>query len=183
MRKSLTALALCLLAARAAGTDPAPAGGEFTATATVESKQGTRSMAFSVSVSNPRSPEQVLPLQKVLEEGGQQALLNVIRGGSGGQLKLGALAYPVDLSIAEPVKGGERYLLVLTRPLRIEEVNEGQPSLDFPFTVIAFEVPEFGRGEGKIAVRAALSVEADGHVRVDTYDAPIGKLKDVHRTK
>ncbi len=183
MRNILRAIALIVAAAPAAATEPAQAGGEFGATATVSTRQGTRSMAFDIVVASPMSLEQAQPLKKVLEEGGQQALLNAIRGAGRGRIRLGGYEYPVDLVVAEKTRDGNRYIVVTARTLRYEEVQEGRDSMDHPFTVIVFEVPGFGRGDGRIYTRAALSVDADGHVKADQYDGHPGTLKDVRRIK
>ena len=122
-------------------------------------------------------------LKQILDTGGQQALVNAIRGGPGGQFRLGAIQYPIDLAVAEPVSDGARYVVVTTRSLRVEEVNEGRASLDHPFTVIVFDVPEFGAGQGRVFTQAALWVDADGNVQAEQYDGDPGTLKDVRRVK
>jgi len=183
MKLAFRATALLLLFGLPAGAAERSPAGEFAATATLTTNQGTRSMGFTVVVSNPRTLEQALPLKKILEEGGQQALLNAMRGSPGGQFRLGALVYPIDLVVAEPVKDGEHYFIVTARALHIEEVNEGRPSLEHPFTVVEFVVPEFGRGEGHVYTQSALLVDAEGHVRVQQYEAEPGMLKDVRRVK
>jgi hypothetical protein len=183
MRHILRTLTLILLAVPLAGAGSPPAGGEFTATATVETRQGTRSMGFTVVASRPMSREEVQPLKRVLAEGGQQALLNSIRGSQRGRLKLGGMEYPIDLVVAEAVKDGERYIVVTARSLRYEEVTEGSSSLDHPFTVFVFDVPGFGSGTGRIYTQAALSVDADDRVQVDQYDGKPGALKDVRRVR
>jgi hypothetical protein len=182
MRLAFRVLALLLLAASAAADDM-PKGGEFTATATVTSKQGTRSMGFDVVVTNPLSVEQAQPLKRVLEEGGQQALLNAIRGSGRGRIRLGAVEYPIDLVVAEKTRDGERYSVITARTLKYEEVQEGRPSLNHPFTVIVFDVPGFGKGEGRIYTKATLSVDAEGHVKAEQYESQPGTLKDVKRLK
>ncbi len=182
MKSAARALALVLLAAPAFAGD-LPKGGEFTATATVTSSQGTRSMAFDVVVTRPMSIEQALPLKKILEEGGQQALLNTIRGSGRGQIRLGGLVYPIDLVVAEKTKDGESYSVVTARAMKFEEVQEGRPSLDYPFTIIVFDVPGFGKGTGHIFTKAALFVDDDGHVRAEQYEHAPGVLKDVKRLK
>lgn len=176
-------LLLVLLAVPLPAEEGAPAGGDFTATATMTTKQGTRSLAFTVSVQRPRSAADAAPLKQVLETGGQQALLNAIRGGPGGQFRLGAIQYPIDLVLAEPVRDGARYVVVTGRSLRVEEVNEGRESLDHPFTVIVFDVPEFGAGQGHVYPQAALWIDSDGYVQVEQYDGEPGTLKDVRRVK
>ncbi len=153
--------------------------GTFTAMAVVETSQGTRQMGFTIVVSNPMTRDRALPLKKVLEEGGQQALVNAIRGMSQGRFLLGAVEYAVDLIVAEPSDKGVQYYVITSRTLQYEEVTDGSQSVDYPFTVLSFFVPEFGSGDGKIFTRAALAVDPDGHVRADQYRGKPGILKDV----
>ncbi len=183
MLTTIRTLAMVLLAAPLAAAEPPPKGGEFGATATVNTKQGTRSMSFDVVVTSPMSVEQARPLKRVLGEGGQQALLNSIRGAGRGRIRLGGFEYPIDLVVAEKVKDSDRYVVVTARALKYEEVNEGRGSLEHPFTVIVFDVPDIGKGEGFIYTQAALSVDVEGHVQADQYEGQPGTLKDVRRIK
>jgi len=157
--------------------DPA----RFTMTAEVTSSQGTRSMPITLIVARPISREEAEPLKKVLESGGQQALLAALRGGNRGRLSLGGLEYPLDLVIAEPYKDGVRYIVVTTRALHVEEINDSQPSLDYPFSVAVFEVPDFGSGHGDLYRRAALAIDEEGRVRIESYDGDPGQLEDIDR--
>jgi hypothetical protein len=182
MRFLTRAIALTLLAT-SASADDLPKPGEFSATATVTSSQGTRSLSFNVVVTSPISIEQALPLKKILAEGGQQALLNTIRGSNRGRIRLGGLEYLADLVIAEKTKDGDRYCLVTSRTMGYEEAQEGRPSLDYPFTIIVFDVPEFVKGTGHIFTKAALYVDDEGHARAEQYEHDPGTLKDVKRLK
>jgi len=183
MKRPALALLLALGIAPAGGAATDKAVGEFTATAVVESSQGTRSMGLTLVVTNPMSAAEAQPFKRILQEGGQQALLNAIRGASRGRFRLGAIEYPMNLVVAEPTRDGYRYVVVTERPLRIEEVNEGSPSLDHPFTILVFDVPEFGSGEGQLFTQAAIQVDADGHPSVDQYEPRRGTLKDVRRSR
>jgi hypothetical protein len=182
MRTIVRSIALVLVAVAAAAQDT-PKGGEFTATATVTSKQGTRSMGFDVIITNPLSLEQAQFFRRVLEEGGQQVLLNTIRGSQRGRIRLGAFEYPIDLVVAEKTKDGERYGVVTARTMSYEEAQEGRPSVDYPFTIIIFDVPGFGKGTGHIFTKAALYVDEEGHIRAEQYEHEPGTLKDVKRKK
>jgi hypothetical protein len=155
--------------------------GEFSATASIDTPSGTRSMAFDVVVSNPRSLADVVPLKKVLENGGQQALANAIRGGGQGQIKLGALVYPVDLVAAERIEDGWRYFIVTTRPINTGSEEDGGASLDYPFAVFGFDATDFDSDDGVIYTRAALSIDPDGHLHVAQYGGQPGTLTDVSR--
>jgi hypothetical protein len=175
---ALAFLLLSSLGRIAGAADPA---GEFTATARVETRSGTRSTACTIIVNRPIPYEEAAPLRKLLEEGGQQAVRTAILGGSRGQLSLGGITYPLDLVIFEPKGRGFRYVVVTSRPIRWEESELGEPSLDYPFTVLVFEEPQVGLGEGQICPRAALEIDEDGHVRAVAHEGRMGVLKEIRR--
>jgi hypothetical protein len=156
--------------------------GSFAAMAVVETSTGTRQMGFTVVVSHPMTMEETLPYKKILQEGGQQALVNSIRGMGRGSFLLGMVEYPIDVIVAEPNDNGVKYSVVTTRQLQYEEVVDGARSMDYPFTVLVFQVPDFGRGDGKIFTKAALSVDEEGHVKAQQFRGKAGVLKDVRRT-
>jgi hypothetical protein len=155
--------------------------GQFTATAEVSTSQGSRSMVFQIVVSRPLSIGDALPFRHALETGGQQGLLALLRSNGSGQFLLGAVEYPINLIVAEPVKDGYRYIVVTARNFTYEEVNEGRPSMDFPFAVAVFQAPEFGTGDGTIYPKAALSIDAEGHVKAEPFEGRTGRLKEVRR--
>ena len=100
-------------------------------------------------------------------------------GRADGQLMLGALQMPVALVVAEEQGSGYRYLFLTARRIRVEETTFGEESLGYPFGVAVFEVNDFGDGEGRLHVAAALSIDADGHIEVDDYNGADGRLEDV----
>jgi hypothetical protein len=154
----------------------------FTATAEMTTSQGTRRLPLTVIVGRPLTKDEARPLRQTLEHGGQQALLTAIRGGNRGRLNLGNLEVPLDLVVFEPLSdGGTRYVVVTTRSLKIDEVNESAPSLDYPFAVAIFDVPDFGAGQGQLFPRASLSIQENGRILLEHYDDEPGQLKDVRR--
>ncbi|HJW14389.1 MAG TPA: hypothetical protein VJ776_06820 [Thermoanaerobaculia bacterium] len=164
-------------AALASGGSPE----EFTATAEMTTSQGTRSMPVAFVVSRPLTAAEARPLREVLERGGQLALKEAIRGADRGRERIGAFEYPIDLVIKEPVSDGFRYLLVTTRRLKYEEVRESRDSLDYPFAVAVFDMPEFGSGEGQLYTQASLAIDSEGGVRVSQYGSAPGRIKDIRR--
>ena len=157
--------------------------GEWTATASITTSQGTRSMPVGIVVTSPLSPEQALPLRDVLEIGGQQALLNAIRGGGRGSLRLGGMEYPVDLVVAQPTDDGFHYVIVTARQIKYEETVDEKyaGSLDYPFGILVFDSSGFGTSEGVLFTRGALSISEEGRVQASQYDGEPGTLKDVKR--
>ena len=119
---------------------------------------------------------EVVPLKRVLEEGGQRALVNTIRGSARGKIRIGGLEHSIDLVVAEPIEDGYHYVVVTTRPFRFEEPGDDRPSADYPFAVLVFDVPEFGSGEGKILPKASLSIDVDGRVRRESGRGRTGNV-------
>ena len=176
----LAAAGAALVAAPMGAQNKGPAG-EFTATARVETPSGSRTMGLQIFVQRPMSVEEAQPLKKVLAEGGQQALLAAIRGSNRGHFRFGAMDYPIDLVVAQETRDGFKYIIVTGRAFKYEEVQEGRESLEHPFSVLIFEVPSFGFGQGEVYTKAAIQVEDDGWVRVYEYGKDPGTLKDVKR--
>jgi hypothetical protein len=177
-----TALLLLATAAilRAADADPR---GEWSATASITTRQGSRSMPVRIVVTNPLSPQQAMPLKDVLEHGGQQALLNAIRGGGRGTLRLGGMEYPLDLVVAQPTEDGFRYVIVTARQIKYEETVDTNysGSLDYPFGIIVFDSPGIHTSTGMVFTRGALSISDEGRPQASQYDGEPGTLRDVKR--
>jgi hypothetical protein len=180
--KQTTALLLFLAAATLRGAD-ADARGEWSATASITTRQGTRSMPVRIVVTNPLSPQQAMPLKDVLERGGQQALLNAIRGGGRGTLRLGGMEYPLDLVVAQPTDDGFRYVIVTARQIKYEETADPKysGSLDYPFGILVFDSPGIHASSGMVFTKGALSISDEGRPQASQYDGEPGTLKDVKR--
>jgi hypothetical protein len=178
--KRLTAVFLFLTAATLRGAD---ARGEWSATASITTRQGSRSMPVRIVVTNPLSPQQAMPLKDVLEHGGQQALLNAIRGGGRGTLRLGGMEYPLDLVVAQPTEDGFRYVIVTARQIKYEETVDPSHagSLDYPFGILVFDSPGIHTSTGMVFTRGALSISDEGRPQASQYDGEPGTLKDVKR--
>ena len=180
MKKMTTATtlvcAVLMLSIPAAADGP---GGSFTATAVMKDSMGTRSMPVTLVANRFTSVEQAQGLAKVLEQGGQGAVLAALTGRSDGQFMMGALQMPVALVVAEEQPSGYRYIFLTARRIQVEETTFGEDSLDYPFGIAVFEVNDFGDGEGKIHVAAALSIDADGHIEIDDYDGEDGRLEGI----
>ncbi|KAA0254934.1 hypothetical protein FBQ97_10660 [Acidobacteria bacterium ACD] len=171
-------LASLALALPAGAADPR---GRFSAEASITTSQGTRRLAFDIVVDRPYTLEQALPLKKTLEEGGTPALEAALSRMHAGRLKVGNLERGLQLVLAEETSRGIRYVVVASRAIGTDELARGLDSVDYPFLVADFEVPEFGTGDGKIYPKASLSIGGDGRVQVDQYGGAEGELTHVKR--
>jgi hypothetical protein len=178
--KILAAAAAVLLSSCLAARADGPTG-QFNATAEVETSMGTQSIGMSIVVTSPMTRADAKVYKKILKDRGQRGLAAAIRGGNQGSFRFGALEYPVDMVIAEPVQDGYRFIVITTRPLEYEEIRQGKASLNNPFTVAVFTVPDFGWGDGQLYTKAKLTIDSDGRVQAATYKNRTGSLKDVTR--
>ncbi len=129
------------------------------------------------------SVEELQNLAGVLENGGQFGLLSVLKGRSDGQLRMGAINMPIALVVVEEQGRDYRYLFLTPRRIQVEEEMLGEESLNYPFGIAEFEVDRFGRGEGRIHVAAALSIDADGYVEIEDYDGVDGTIDRIKQTE
>ena len=169
-------LLLVGLASGAAAQRPAT---RFEAVAEVSGKQGTRSMPVSFSVDRAMTFEDAVRYREVLKSGGQTALLDVIRQHVCGRILLGAQELPLNLIFAEKTSDGWKYVVVTARNFHIDEVQLQTESLDYPFGVAVFTVPDGRRGEGQLLTRATLAIGADGRATAAGYEGQTGRLKDI----
>jgi hypothetical protein len=171
---------LIVLATAAAASEP---GGEFTATAVVETPQGTRRMPVTLVVDRYTSPEEAKALKPVLQKGGQGALLASLQGRRDGRLALGALQLPIALAVTVPTDDGFWYLLITSRAIKVAETERGMDSLDYPFGVAVFEVGDFGTGEGELHVAGALAIDDEGYLTVADYENVPGQLLEIKKVR
>ena len=179
---AVSCLVITVVSMVVTAAEPVP-GREFEATAKVKTRQGSRTMTFTLLASRYTSLDDASHLAELLAAGGQGAVLSSLKGRNDGILRLGVLEVPISLAIAQPVAEGYRYIFVTARRIRVEEVNEGAESLDYPFGVAVFELGDFGRGEGQIYPAAALRIGDEGYVEVEQYEIDPGRLADVKRIR
>ncbi len=151
----------------------------ISATAVVDTSQGTRRMPVTFVAFRFTPLEQARQLAGVLERGGQQALVATLRGRRDGEVQLGAMTLPIALVVVEPEGSGYRYLFLTPRRIQVREEQFGSDSLDYPFGVLELEIDDMGHGEGELHVAARLEVDSGGHVSFDDYDGMDGFLEDI----
>jgi len=181
-RHTVWAVMFAVVALPAFATEPRP-GREFTATAVVDTPQGTRRMPVTLVVDRYTDPEQARALKPTLEQGGQSALLAALRGRQDGRLTLGALQQSIALAVTVPTADGFWYLLITPRTIKIAETERGMDSLDYPFGVAVFEVGDFGTGEGELNVAGALAIDDEGYLTVADYQNAPGRLLEIKKVR
>ena len=158
-------------------------GREFSAEAVVNNREGRNRMLMTFVVQRFTSVEELQNLAGVLENGGQFGLLSVLKGRRDGQLRLGASNMPIALVFVEEQGRGYRYVFLTPRRIKVDEEMLGEESLNYPFGIAEFEVDRFGRGEGRIHVAAALSIDAAGYVEIEDYDGVDGRIERIKQLR
>ena len=178
---ALLALVACLIPQMTAFADEP--GREFSAEAVVNRREGRDRMLVTFVIQRFTSVEELQNLAGVLENGGQFGLLSALKGRRDGQLRLGAINMPIALVVAEEQGRGFRYLFLTPRRIQVNEEMLGEESLDYPFGIAEFEVDRFGRGEGRLHIAAALSIDADGYVEIEDYDGVDGTIDRIKQVR
>jgi len=141
---------------------------------------GTRRLQVSIRIDSVTPREAALQLAG-LARNGQGNLLAALKGTSNGRIILGVVEYPLNLVAVKSTGGRRRYVAVTARPFGIYEVDTGQPSLNYPFGVMSFEVDDRGWGEGQVFPAASISVTDDGSIVVQNYSDTPGRIIEVRR--
>ena len=108
-----------------------------------------------------------------------------LRGRSNGKLHMGGLVIPLGIVVAKELDNGDyRYTFVTARRIKVEEDNLDQESLNYPFSVISFEVGDWGTGEGTLYTAAKIHVDPeDMSVTIEQYEFEPGKIYNVKIVK
>ncbi len=160
-------------------------GRQFEASAEVTNSQGTRRMTVGLTVRQFTPVEEAKELANVVNRGGQRALVASLRGRGDGKLHMGGMVHSLGIVVAKELDNGDyRYTFVTARRIRVEEENLDQESLNFPFSVITFEVGDWGTGEGTFYSAAKIHVDPeDLTVTVEQYDYDPGRIYNVKKLK
>ncbi len=182
-REKCIGLAAVLSAAVVFAGESAVPGREFSATFKFKGRQGDRRIAASILIDRFTPVAEARQLKEVLKSQGQSGLVAALRDRRNGRLRLGALEYSLDLAVAKPSEDGFLLLIVTTRPIRLEETQQGSGSLDYPFGAVSIQLDGFGRGEGRFFPTAALAIDADGAVTVQQFVEGEGRVTDVKKVR
>jgi hypothetical protein len=177
-------VAALLLMGMALGADgPIKLPEELTASIELEGGRisGTRHLQVSIRIDSLTPRETARQLAGLTRNGGQGTLVSALKGTSNGRIILGVIEYPLNLITIIPLEGKRRYVAVTARPFDVTEVNTGQPSLEYPFGVISFDLDDRGSGEGTLFLAASIAVSDEGTIVVESYSETPGRIVEVRR--
>lgn len=123
----------------------------------------TSTNTFTLNINGTTPDGEVDRLVSILQEGGQDNLLNSIRKNDFGNVSIGArLGRTLNSVRIDEVNGKKRIRAVFERWMNISELRGGYRSLDYPFGYIEIFVdPATGKGEGTMIEAAKIRWKRD----------------------
>ncbi len=131
---------------------------------------GGQSTTIDIHISGQTSDQEAQRLVQVLNQQGQDALVNELRNKDLG--KIGATgSVGIDLAVVRvhPTEKGKTIRLVAVRDIPFVERFLGGRSTNYPFTMAEFTVNDEGKGEGRLIVGAKVKVNDAEDVIIESY--------------
>jgi hypothetical protein len=145
---------------------------------------------FNLRINGRTSDDQARRYLGVLQESGQDRVLDAIRREDLGSFSVGnALGRRLNVVHESTVDGRRRLFIVFERWLRFAEVRGGYRSVDYPFGVIElFLDPRTGRGEGTYIAAARIRYDRNNRsgqdqVEIENFATYPVKLTNVRQAR
>lgn len=143
-----------------------------------------RTARLTMRIERWSTDEERMRLYNTLAEGGEEALLKVMRERIVGYVWFtGTTRWPLNVASTGKTEKGVLVRLVTERPLGFGEVAGSMRTLENRFGVIEFTIDESGKGTGYIIPMAKVSVNQDGKLEVETFGTTPQKLTNVRQEK
>ena len=147
----------------------------------------TITRTFKLYINGRTSDSQAQNFLGVLQESGQQRLLDAIDKQDLGRFSVGAsVGVPINVVREDLIDGKQRIFIVFKRLTEFAEFRGGYRSLDYPFGVIEIYVdPRTGKGEGTYIAAAQIRWKRDKNegyrVEIENFATFPAKLLGVTR--
>ena len=125
---------------------------------------GTTTNTFTLIINGETPDNEVNRLVGILQEGGQDRLLDAIRRNDLGNFSVGGrIGRNINAVRIDEVNGQRRIRALFERWIRFGEIRGGYRSVDYPFGYLEIFIdPRTGRGEGTLIEAAQIRWRRDG---------------------
>jgi hypothetical protein len=176
--------ALCLVAASA---DGAAAQSKQYVQGQVVGIGGRRAglnRAFSLTINNYSTADDVDSLNRALRSGGQDELLRVLKGLNAGRVSVGNnVGVKANAVISTPTaEGGTKLTVLFERDVAIFERRYGTRSQDYRFGYAEIYLDARGRGQGTFIPAAKVKLEGDNNWVVEDFGEFPARLMGLRST-
>jgi len=179
----VASLVVCLVAPALA--EKAPLADRFEGVFISMNAPGAMGSRVEIWIDAYTSDDVAAQLVGLLEQKGQQDVLNQVTKLQAGRLQIGTSnAYPIAVARQRANDDGSRTVfLVSSRPFAGFEPRTGTRIEDYPFGIIELKLDATGKGEGQIIGAAQLSFDpATKHLNIASYAVEPGRLSEVKDT-
>lgn len=136
---------------------------------------------FTLRINSLTPQQDVDRYMAELKRGGQDALMDAIRGSKRGTVQVGTqLARDANAIWVTDEGEGKKITILFERWLGFGELRRGARSVDYPFTYVEIFIDEKGRGEGTLIPAARVRYKSNGTIEFENfgiYPARLTNLK------
>jgi hypothetical protein len=149
----------------------------------VGGSRGTVTSNFTLRIDSYTSDDEVLRLTRLLRDGKQDALLDVIGNRRLGTIQIGTnIGQDINAVWVSVGEEGERKITALSkRWVGFFERRRGTRSIDYPFTYVELFIDERGRGDGGLIPAAKVRALSDKTIEVENFGIYPARLTNVKR--
>jgi hypothetical protein len=148
----------------------------------VGGRLGGVTRSFSLTLDGRTPDTEASRAVAILAEGGQDALLDTLRGKRLGRFSLGGqLARDLNFVNETMLPNGERKIVILfERWMNLYELRSGERSTDYPFSYVELILDRSGRGQGTFIPAARIRFK-NNLVEVENFGIYPARLYGVRR--
>lgn len=132
----------------------------------------TTTSTFTLALTGKTSDDKAQQFLGILQDGGQDAVLNAINKENVGYFSVGGhLARTINVVRESTVDGNLRVFAIFERWMQFAELRGGYRSLDYPFGVIEIFIdPKTGKGDGTYIAAAQIRWKKDKKTGVEQVE-------------
>lgn len=143
---------------------------------------GGRSTTLDIRIKGQTSDQEVARLVSLLEEKGQDALVDALSNKNLGTIgTTGTVGVDLVVVRIHPTETGKTIRLITIRDMPFFERFFGGRSTNYPFAMAELKVDKQGKGEGTMVVGTKFHVDDAGVLIIETYNEQTLRLLNVRR--
>jgi hypothetical protein len=135
---------------------------------------------FTAYIDSFCTDEERIALAKAVIQGGQPALLKVLRGMKHGRISFGQrVGYDINAAVSLQTEQGRIVRIALDRPIAMFEARNSTRSRDYPIGFLEFTLDEKGEGGGQMIIAAQVGFDKKGTLELESYSSNPIKIQGV----
>jgi hypothetical protein len=149
----------------------------------VNTNNSLRTRTIHIVIERWSTPEESARLKAVFVESGADELLSAlqrVRPRCGYVRTSNSLGWDIWYARETPLsEGGRKIVLATDRPVGMWEASNSGRSMDYQFSLAEMRLPAEGKGQGKAIPAAKLTLDNDGGLEIENYQAQPVRLNEI----